>query len=171
MRGDVAPGDLVHGFRVTRSERPLYGTKRGVWVECPSCGKEFKSMPSNLRRVKGCGCKQGKNKFPNKYPIGTKLGEFVVMSGRRESVPYSAALTVRVRCPWCKQPWDALPVSIRKARSCGCARGKLRRYDRLTAEFSKALAMDFRYAERMAREANDLINGTGVYKSKRNQVE
>ena len=128
-------------------------------------------MPSNLRNVKGCGCKQGKNKYPNKFPVGTTIGEFVVTSSVRLTVPWSAALTVHVRCPWCRGPWDAIPSDIRKARSCGCKRGKLRRVDRLAAEFREAILLDFRYAERMAKEANDLINGTGVYRSKRNQVE
>jgi hypothetical protein len=171
MRGDVAPGDLVHGFRVTRSERPLYGRKRGVWVECPSCGNEFKSMPANLRNVKGCGCKQGKNKFPNMFPVGTMLGEFRVISSRRLPVAHSAALTVSVRCPWCSKPWNALPSDIRKARSCGCMRGKLRRVDRLSEEFSRAILLDIRYAEAMAREANAIKNGTGVHhRSKKNRV-
>lgn len=160
MRGDVAPGDRVHGFRVTRSERPLYGRKRGVWVECPSCGREFTSMKGNLRRVKGCGCKQGRNKYPNKYPSGTMIGQFVVNSERREPVPYSNALTVSVRCPWCGKSWRALPSVVRKARSCGCATGKLRRLDRLAAEFSQALALDFKYSEAFAREFHRMQDPT-----------
>lgn len=144
---------------------------RGIWVRCPACGEEVCRTPSNLRAAKSCGCLQHVKRVWVKDEDAPWNQPHAPRTRRRTKV--AAPAQNHPAPPVKKKPaapkTDDRPAPLIKKKSQGEVMPG--RWQDLEKEFSKAILLDFRYAERMAKEANDLINGTGVYRLKRNQVE
>lgn len=171
---DLTVGQDYYGFTVTRLERPHMTGHRGIWVRCPACGDEVCRTPSNLRAAKSCGCLQHSPERPERVWVKDEDAPWnqpnAPRSRRRKKV--AAPAKNHPAPPVKKKPaapkTNDLLAPLFKTKSEGEA--KPGRWQDLEKEFSKAILLDFRYAERMAKEANDLIHGTGAYRLKRNQV-